>query len=356
MQQIHVDQQHIPKTTLRAVPAAALAPGDVRLKLQSFALTANNVTYAAAGFTLGYWQFFPTGVEGQGQAPVWGVASVSESHSDLLQEGTRLYGFFPMAEEFVITPKAPDAQSRVLTDGAAHRAKLPPVYNNYVRLGASTPAQDHLRCLLQPLLATSWLLYDWLEDNAYFGAEQVVVVSASSKTGLGLCKFLAEAEDAKIQRIGLTSANNRDFVAQNADCDAVLTYDEIESLPQRPTVIVDMAGNAAMTQALHAHLGDNIRHDAAVGTSHWDKFAKLTDLAGTSPQFFSAPAQIAKRWSDWGPGVAEEKISAAWKRIVAEAESWLDVQVHHGLDQAPSIWADLAAGKANPKHGHIIRP
>ena len=49
---------------------------------------------------------------------------------------------------------------------------------------------DHLRALLQPLLATSYLLFDWLMDNDCFGAEQIIIGSASSKTGLGLCKYL----------------------------------------------------------------------------------------------------------------------------------------------------------------------
>ena len=38
-----------------------LAQGQVRLRVERFALTANTVTYATTGDTLGYWDFFPTG-------------------------------------------------------------------------------------------------------------------------------------------------------------------------------------------------------------------------------------------------------------------------------------------------------
>ena len=36
-----------------------LADGAVRLKVQSFAVTANNVTYAVIGDMFQYWNFFP---------------------------------------------------------------------------------------------------------------------------------------------------------------------------------------------------------------------------------------------------------------------------------------------------------
>jgi len=50
--------------TQRLVPLGAdatdspLALGQIRLAVDSFSFTANNITYAAAGDMLGYWQFF----------------------------------------------------------------------------------------------------------------------------------------------------------------------------------------------------------------------------------------------------------------------------------------------------------
>ena len=45
----------------RIVDAALpqLGEGEVRLKIESFSVTANNVTYAIAGDAFGYWNFFP---------------------------------------------------------------------------------------------------------------------------------------------------------------------------------------------------------------------------------------------------------------------------------------------------------
>lgn len=351
-QRILTDQGNITNTKLDEVPSAALERGEARLRLESFALTANNVTYAATGFVIGYWRFFPSGIEGQGIVPVWGTARVTESRSEALEEGTRLYGFFPMADELVIRPKRDE--SGMIIDQSVHRAELPTVYNRYAEMRGEDWREDGLRALLQPLLATSFVLTDWLGDSAFFGAEQIIIGSASSKTGLGLAKFLAELDGREFSIIGLTSKGNRGFVEGLGDWDRVLSYDEIEDLDRRPSVYVDMAGNAEVKLRLHTHLGDEMKHSAAVGTSHWDKFAKPQQMPGARPQFFFAPSQIAKRQDDWGPGVIERKITAAWKRVAADAESWMTLKRHAGLDAAQPVYDALARGKTNPTDGHVV--
>lgn len=352
MKRMLVDQQKITTLAFDDVPAQQLDAGQVRLRLDSFALTANNVTYAASGFAIGYWTFFPSGKDGQGLLPVWGTAEVVESTSDLLETGTRIYGFFPLAQELVIAPHL--TSGGMFEDTSPHRADLPAVYNRYASVKPAGPDQDHMRALLQPLLATSWLLSDWLADNDYFGATQIIVGSASSKTGLGLCKYLAEPENRSIRIVGLTSDSNKTFVEGLGACDQVLGYGDVAALDLVPSVYVDMSGNGAVKLALHSALGDHLRHSAAVGISHWDKFNPAQDLPGVKPQFFFAPAQIAKRREDWAPGVVEKEITAAWQRIAATASDWMDVKVHTGIEAAGEIYAELAEGRANPREGHII--
>jgi len=353
MHRLLTDHKTITATRLEEVAPAPCGAPQVRLGLRSFALTANNVTYAASGFAIGYWKFFPTGVAGQGLVPVWGTAEVTQSLRVDLPVGTRLYGFYPLAEELVITPQA-DGQGGFV-DAAAHRADLPAVYNRYTPVRSADPGQDHLRALLQPLLATSWLLSDWLMDEGYFGARQIIIGSASSKTGLGLCKFLAEVAPRDFRIIGLSSARNAGFVEGLGACDSVLSYDEIEALERVPSVYVDMSGNAQVKARVHNTLGGDLKHSAAVGISHWDQFRPQAEVTGVKPQFFFAPAQIAKRRADWGPGVVEGRITEGWKRLAADAASWLDVVVHDGIGQAAQIYGALADGTADPREGHIIR-
>lgn len=143
-----------------------------------------------------------------------------------------------------------------------------------------------MRALLQPLLATSYLLFDWLMDNDCFGAKQIIIGSASSKTGLGLCKYLAEPEARGYKIKGLTSARNQSFVEGVGACDTVLTYDQIAQLPAEPSVYVDMSGNAQVKAQVHSTLGEHLKHSAAVGISHWDQFQPQSKVDGVKPQFF----------------------------------------------------------------------
>ena len=62
------------KTTDLEVDLASLADDQVLLKIDSFGFSANNITYAVFGQTMGYWGFFPA-TKGYGIVPVWGFAT-----------------------------------------------------------------------------------------------------------------------------------------------------------------------------------------------------------------------------------------------------------------------------------------
>ena len=55
---------------------------EIAVKIESFAFTANNVTYGVAGDTIGYWKFFPAA---QDEKNEWGCIL-----NNLLSEKTRL--------------------------------------------------------------------------------------------------------------------------------------------------------------------------------------------------------------------------------------------------------------------------
>ena len=60
------------------LPGAAALPDEALLiKVDRFALTANNITYAVLGDQLKYWQLFPA-PENFGNIPVWGFGEVIE--------------------------------------------------------------------------------------------------------------------------------------------------------------------------------------------------------------------------------------------------------------------------------------
>jgi len=204
-----VGRNDLRRTAWQERPSAALEAGAVRLRIDRFALTSNNITYGAFGEGMSYWSFFPTGDAASGCIPVWGFANVAESRCEGILVGERVYGYYPMADEVVLHPVAVDAHRFI--DGAPHRRELHGLYNQYLRCGADPlyrSDDEDVLALYRPLFTTSFLIDDFLADNAFFGAAEVLVSSASSKTayGLGYCLGVRRAAGGGVPSIGLTSS------------------------------------------------------------------------------------------------------------------------------------------------------
>ena len=104
----------------------------------------------------------------------------------------------------------------------------------------------------------------------------IVIVSASSKTGIGFAQAMHNDQDAP-SVVGLTSTQNMLAVKATGTCDSVIDYDEVHSLDAtRETVVVDMSGNAAVLGCLSEHFGNNLTLCLNVGLTHWS-------AAGRSP-------------------------------------------------------------------------
>lgn len=336
----------------------ALEVGEVLLAIDAFAFTANNVTYAMFGDAMHYWDFFPTGETDWGVIPVWGFATVQESAVDGIAVGERFYGYFPMSTHVVVQPEQVKAGGFV--DAADHRAALPLVYNQYLRCSADPgyhPKMEAQQMILRPLFFTSFLIDDFLDDNAFFGANRVVLSSASSKTAYGTAFCLSRRKDIAV--VGLTSAANVDFVRGLGCYDEVLTYDEVTSLPGLPaSVYVDFSGNVALRRAIHVHLGESLKYSASIGGTDWEHLGKVGDLPGPRPTLFFAPSQIKKRIAEWGGATLQGKLAAAWKDFMTPVtrpdQPWLRVVHAQGIDASCAAMLEVISGKATPDTGHVL--
>ena len=65
-----VDRSSLDDARWVVAESVALGEGEVRLRIDAFALTSNNITYAAFGAAMNYWSFFPTGSADTGCIPV----------------------------------------------------------------------------------------------------------------------------------------------------------------------------------------------------------------------------------------------------------------------------------------------
>lgn len=346
---LEIDRSDIRNRRINAVVAPAPGDGEILLKLQEFALTSNNISYALSGDLLDYWGFFPA-EDGWGRLPAMGFGTVVESNNENIPVGGRYFGFFPVGDFHTI--KA-EATSGGFLDVGAHRENHAMAYRSFDKMPDSPSPDDHAYLLLRGLLFTSFLAEDFLFDNGMYGAGQIVVTSASSKTSIALAHRIRARGNTHC--IGLTSAANVDFVNKVNLYDEVCTYEDLESLAEwAPTIVVDMAGNKNLLARIHTHFGDSLMYSCAVGATHWDETSNRVAIPGPKPEFFFAPSQIAKRGKEWGREVLNERIDSALGKFIADSHRWLEVQPSTGAESVLAAYDELTSGKVRPETGHIL--
>ena len=343
-----------------------LADGQARLSIDSFALTANNVTYAAFGEAMKYWEFFPSGDGEWGCVPVWGFAVVSESRATGVEVGQRFYGYLPMGSHLVVQPGRVGPAG--FTDAAAHRQALPAIYNHLTRCDADPGYrvdQEAQQAVLRPLFITSFLIDDFLADAGFFGAAQVLLSSASSKTAYGtaFCLSQRRGTPGAPRVVGLTSAANLDFTRSLGCYDSVLGYDDVHTLDAAvPTVFVDFAGNAALRRQVHEHFADALVYSCSVGGTHWEAIGGASGLPGPRPTLFFAPAQAKKRSAPppegWGSAGLQQRIAQSWlafmRPVNDPVQPWLRVHSAQGSSAVESAWHAMLQGHGDPRSGLML--
>ncbi len=350
MREMHLSRRDLRDTRMVDVPAAPLADGAARLKLDLFALTANNVTYAAMGEgMLGYYDFFPA-PDGLGKVPVWGFATVTDSNAPGVEVGARYYGYFPLAETLDVTPA--NAGPRGFTDAAAHRAPKAAIYNQYINTAAD-PAYDAAfepeQALFRPLYGTGWWAADCIAQDK---PKSVILSSASSKTALATAHQLRKRGGADL--IALTSSGNAAYVRETKLYDRVVNYDDVAALSvEAPATYVDFLGRAEINAAAHAALGDALKRSIAIGITDWADRASApaTPLPGPKPEFFFVPTYAAGRLQT-DPALAAAML-ADMRAFYAASRDFVAAEHIKGSDAILAAWSRLAKGGVAPREGIV---
>lgn len=352
---IEINRSDLAESRIVDLAPAELVEGQSRLRVDAFALTTNNVTYGVFGDMLRYWAVFPAseapGV--WGRIPTWGYADCVESCSADLAVGERIYGFMPMSSEFVVTPGR--ATERNFFDVAEHRHGLAGAYNSYQRV-ASDPLyradREAHQMLLFPLFLTSFIVDDFSIDNDDFSAQQVVISSASAKTSIGAALMFNRRG---VRVIGLTSAGNVEFVESLGVYDQVLTYDDVASIEQIPSMYIDIAGNQDVLFDVHTHLSGVLKHSMVVGNTNWsaETTANAAELPAPAPEFLFAPSQISKRTKEWGRDRFDAKLGEAWSAYADWADDWITFEKSTGAEDVLDAWEKVRSGSLDPAAGYI---
>lgn len=355
--QMQVNKRDFRQVRLVEPETKPLESGEVRVAIEKFALTANNVSYAIGGDDV-YWQFYPAPEE-WGVVPVWGVATVTESQNPDAPVGTRLHGFYPMANTAALRlQKKNDMQFREVS---AYRVPLFGLYNEYGNV-TNNPKEmmdfENASCLFV-IFMTSYCVADYCDANDFFNAEQIVVSSVSSKTGFGVAKLLKDNPKCAAKIIGLTSAGNREFVEKLNCCDSIVCYgDETAIDNSKTTAYIDFAANTALLGSIHHHFQDRLVESCLVGFTDWEGFegmeALARELPGAAPHFFFHPAHQEMRDKEWGEGVFHKRGMETLFRLISENSHHWDVQWINDAETLVDKWKQLLDNKVPGRLGLMV--
>lgn len=362
-QQIWIDQQDLTNTKVVQCDISFddLQQDQVLLETDSFGFSANNITYAALGFKMGYWGFFPPqsnddGVNpnGFGIVPVWGFATVKASCHPDIKKGEKVFGYLPMASHWVI--KAGKVAPHGFSDVHEMRKSISPVYDQYLRCAAD-PGYDKDREAWQlnfrPLYMTSFVLDDYVAEKAK--GEILLLSSASSKTALGTAQLLKdqkESRNASYQVIGLTSQSNVDMVKASGCYDAVYSYDDLSALTSdcrdSRYWLLDFAANGTLINNLSELLGDSLSEVTLIGATDW-KAEEKPNPKLLNAEIFFAPARVKLRQGEWGHEAFLAKYAGAWQRFALKVSDQFFEQSHQGTNAITQLYLETLNGSANTK-------
>ncbi len=359
MRHFQVDKQDLFKHQFIAAVNESeieLNEDEVLLKLDLFSFTANNITYAALGNDFLYWEFFPN-ENNWGSIPCWGFAEVQSSEADGIGIGERFYGYYPMSSHLVV--KAGNIKNTGFYDVSKHRQQLPAIYNHYART-SNDPAynenQEELITLFRPLFTTSFLLEDFLRENEFWKAKNIIITSASSKTALGLAYLLNHnRKESKINIVGLTSPRNVDFVKTTTYYDVVVSYEDINNIPSNEaSIIVDFTGNKSLLLNIDKTLQNNLKYCSMVGVSNWDN-RKSDGEFSVKPEVFFAPAQAQKRIAEWTTTGLMQRLGMVWLPFLQAASEWLSIEYITSESNFSNLYVNMLNGNFEANKGFIVK-
>lgn len=330
-----------------------LRPGEVRLEVEKFGLTANNVSYARFGDGgVPFWNAFPAPPE-FGRVPLWSFVRVTESRNADIPAGGRYFGFVPMASHHTVQA---EVTPRGFVETAPQRAFLHPWYLTFQRVGEPDELDD-ARALMRPVFPASFNLANLVERQAALGAKTLIVTSASCKTALGMADEL-RARNVGIPAVGVTSPGNEAFVESLGIYDEVVTYDAIESIDvTSPAVLVDFTGSAKWLGVVYQHFAPSLSHGVLIGFTHPNPDDKAPPgLPDPQPEFFFTPVIEDQAIAEAGADAYYARYHESETRFLERMASWLVVQGGQGPADLTDAFRSLLAGDQAPDAGRVLLP
>ena len=254
-----------------------------------------------------------------------------------------------MSSHLIATPGKVSAHG--WTDVVSHRNQLPAIYNNYIDCSADplydAGSEDALS-IFRPLFMTSYLIRDMYARHDFMKANQIILTSASSKTALALAFCL---KDDPVKTIGLTSSHRVDKVKAIGYYDEVYSYEDIKSLSNTPSSIVDFSGSGPVKADLARLLADNLTYLCLVGFVDWE--AKKVEDAPEGVMFF-APTYAQEKIKKDGMAAFTMELGKSYGAFAKDSKNWISIEHKEGQQALKDIHLLITDGKADAGRGYII--
>lgn len=258
-----------------------------------------------------------------------------------------------MADRFVAEPGK--ITEHGFRDMASHRQANAAIYNNYDFISKNArikPGMDYLP-IIRPLFTTSYLLYHFFNDNQSFGAKQVILTSASSKTAMAMAAVLKDHQsEMGIKIIGTTSSGNKSFVESTGFYDEVYSYNDVDQIKNISTSVADFSGNKQFLLQLDEFLGDELKFISAIGLTDWESNNDPAPVA--KAKFFFAPTYAQEKFNQWGVAEGTRMIQKAMMKFIAQVAPMIQLNRQKDLDSLKQHFDDMVKGNVNPKEGLLI--
>jgi hypothetical protein len=115
-----------------------------------------------------------------------------------------------------------------------------------------------------------------------------------------------------------------------------------------------MAGNGDVLGDIYRHFGSHIKHNAAIGKTHWKTGGVPKGLDGARPTVFFAPAWYEKRVGEIGAKALNQGLGMAWAKFAAQASSLVEIKPGNGTDAISECYLTMLSGNVDPRIGHIL--
>lgn len=261
-------------------------------------------------------------------------------------------------------------------------------YNIFVPLGAfppdRRPYKQLTRCakdvlyikekedetmLYRPLFWTSYWFQDKLDMESYYGATNVLISSASSKTAFCLAYVIKQSQGRKIRTVGLTSPRNVKFTEGLGLYDTVLTYDALESTlgndkKEEKWIYVDVAGASSLNSRIFDTLSSSLLRAISLGMTNVSETPSFSLSGPTSTSTndsvkvqmgsFFMPEHLAHRRTQLSVKEITAMQKHAWEGLIRDSTGWVNIVRTGGGKGVLEGYGRTLEGGVGPDVGQVF--